>query len=148
MGTQMPAAIPALIVLALVPASGCAMFPPTLEEQGVVEIRLQDSERIHFETVNAFAEDEGFKLRGTVHQFAFVGSSFIRGHVDVSLRSPDGRETKKMSVPLVPRARPRHTSRKADFTVRFGALPARGSMLLVTYHQGTHPLSRPGSSGG
>lgn len=144
----MRAAIPAVFAVALVSASGCAYFPSTLEEEGIVQIKLQDGQRIHLETVNAFPDGEGFKLRGTVRRFSFQGTGPIRGHVDVSMCTADGQELSKLGVQLVPRARPRHTGRKADFTVRFDARPARGSVLAVTFHEGSHSPSEPGSSGG
>ena len=137
----------ALFASAFVVLSGCSLFPPTLEEQGIVRIQTQDTDRIHFQSVNAYAEDEGFELRGTVvvHRLGGSGTILIPGHIDVSMRTANGREQKKLGVQLAPRARPRHTRRKAYFVVRFDALPTRGSVLVVTYHEGSHPLSQLGS---
>ena len=139
--------IRALFASALVALTGCSLFPPTLEEQGIVRIQTQGTDRIHFQSVSAYAENEGFELRGMVvkHRLGGGGIVLIPGHIDVLMRTADGREQKKLGVQLVPRARPRHTSRKAYFVVRFDALPTRGSVLVVTYHEGSHPLSQLGS---
>lgn len=137
--------VSALWAFTLLALSGCALFAPTLEDQGIVRIQTEGTERIHFESVNAYAEDEGFELRGTVHRFGPGRSGFISGHVDVLLRVAGGAEKETSEVRLVPRSRPRHTGRKAWFVTRFDALPTRGSVLLVTYHEGSHPLDSSAS---
>src|SRR3546814_1857433 len=74
------------------------------------------------------------------------GIVLIPGHIDVLMHTADCREQKKFGVQLVPRTRPRHTSRKAFFVARFDVLPTRGSVLVVTYHEGSHPISQLGSA--
>ena len=134
--------LPALFASALVTLSGCSLFPPTLEEQGIVRIQTQGTDRTRFQSVSAYAEGEGFELRGMVVKQRLGGGGIvlIPGHIDVSMRTANGREQKKFGVQLVPRARPRHTGRKAYFVTRFDALPTRGTILVVTYHEGSHPL--------
>src|SRR3546814_7030214 len=82
------------------------LFPYTtlFRSQGIVRIQTQGTDRVRFQSVSAYAEDDGIELRGMVMKHRLGGGIvLIPGHIDVLMHTADGREQKKFGVQLVPR---------------------------------------------
>lgn len=118
--------------------SACALFPPSLVEQGIVRMDIGESKPVSVRRATAYLEDGTTIVRG---EAAFPSSSTSRhftGHIDIKIVMPDGKVTAKNNVKLFPRRIPKKRGRRATFVSKFDFEASEGTVVHVTYHSGVH----------
>jgi hypothetical protein len=121
--------------------SACALFPPSLVEQGIVRMDIGESKPVSVRRATAYLEDGTTIVRG---EAAFPSSSTSRhftGHIDIKIVMPDGKVTAKNNVKLFPRRIPKKRGRRAFFVSKFDFEASEGTVVHVTYHNGAHSNS-------
>ena len=87
--------------------SACALFPPSLVEQGIVRMDIGESKPVSVRKATAYLEDGTTIVRG---EAAFPSSSFSRhftGHIDIKIALPDGKVIAQNNVKLFPKRIPK-----------------------------------------
>tara|TARA_R110000787_G_scaffold253717_1_gene359083 strand:- start:1075 stop:1494 length:420 start_codon:yes stop_codon:yes gene_type:complete len=118
--------------------AGCGLFPPTLVDQGVVKIEIQESEPVRVSSATAYRDDGLTVVRGEARFPSWVRHGIFKGHIDIGLILPNGEITNKYDIQLRPRNRPRMHGRRASFISRFDIDPPRGTIARIGYHDGAH----------
>ncbi len=121
--------------------SACALFPPSLVEQGIVRMDIGESKPVSVRRATAYLEDGTTIVRG---EAAFPSSSTSRhftGHIDIKIVMPDGKVTASNNVKLFPKRIPKKRGRRATFVSKFDFEASEGTVVHVTYHNGAHSNS-------
>lgn len=121
--------------------SACALFPPSLVEQGIVRMDIGKSKPVSVKKATAYLEDGTTIVRG---EAAFPSSSTSRhftGHIDIKIVMPDGKVTAKNNVKLFPKRIPKKRGRRAFFVSKIDFEASEGAVVHVTYHSGVHANS-------
>ncbi len=129
-----------LAILAIVPA--CASFPPTLVEEGIVKIDVEETRLVQAFNTTVNREDEQTVVRGEAKYPIWVQFGTFRGHMDIDLAVPNGEAIKKRDIQLIRKRIPKKSGRRAFFVARFPVDPLKGTIVRIRYHEGTHS-SRP-----
>ena len=121
--------------------SACALFPPSLVEQGTVRMEIGKTEPVSVQRATAYLDDGTTVVRG---EAAFPSSSFSRhftGHIDIKIALPDGKVIAQNNVKLFPKRIPKQRGRRASFVSKFNFEASEGTVVHVTYHNGAHTNS-------
>lgn len=121
--------------------SACALFPPSLVEQGIVRMDIGKSKPVSVKKATAYLEGGTTIVRG---EAAFPSSSTSRhfaGHIDIKIVMPDGKVTANNNVKLFPKRIPKQRGRRATFVSKFDFEASEGTVVHVTYHNGVHTNS-------
>src|SRR3546814_9398868 len=77
------------------------LFPYTtlFRSQGIVRIQTQGTDRVRFQSVSAYAEDDGIELRGMVMKHRLGGGIvLIPGHIDVLMHRSEEHTSELQSL--------------------------------------------------
>ncbi|MDC3346970.1 hypothetical protein OAW32_00055 [bacterium] len=121
--------------------SACALFPPSLVEQGIVRIDIGKSKPVSVKKATTYVDDGTTVVRG---EAAFPSSSFSRhftGHIDIKIALPDGKVIAQNNVKLFPKRIPKKRGRRATFVSSFDVELPKGTVVHVTYHDRRHANS-------
>lgn len=121
--------------------SACALFPPSLVEQGIVRMDIGKSKPVSVKKATAYLEGGTTIVRG---EAAFPSSSSSRhfaGHIDIEIALPDGKSIAQNNVKLFPKRIPKQRGRRASFVARFDVEVPEGTVVHVTYHGRRHANS-------
>ena len=121
--------------------SACALFPPSLVEQGTVRMEIGKTEPVSVQRATAYLDDGTTVVRG---EAAFPSSSFSRhftGHIDIKIALPDGKVMAQNNIKLFPKRIPKQRGRRASFVSKFNFEASEGTVVHVTYHNGVHTNS-------
>lgn len=131
-----------LVILAGI-LSGCLAFPQSYGERGVVRVEIQKSEQVRITSASVFDEGGRTVVRGEARFPVTSINRFFSGHIDVTMRLPNGRVIKHSEVGLTMKRIPKRRGRQARFVSKFPPKPPIGTVVQISYHTGVHekPLS-------
>ena len=128
--------LPKILTLVLVFSivSACAIFSPTLIEQGVVRTEIKESSPVRITRVTVNREDGMMVVRGEAAFPAWKSFGYFTGHIDIDVVIPGLSVLKKRNLSLIRRRIPRKRGRKAFFVSKFLIDPPMGTIVQVAYH--------------
>lgn len=126
----------------LAAVSACASFPPTLVEEGIVKIDIEETRPVRVFLATVYREDEQTVVRGEARFPVWVQFGMFRGHIDIDLAVPNGENIKKRNIRLVRKKIPKKSGRRASFVARFPDDLLTGTIVHISYHEGTHRSGR------
>ena len=126
--------------LALMAAGLSACAPQSIKplEAGQLSTTLISSKRVMISAIEVVQDGSVLKISGKAKQFRHFGS-LARGHVDLSVRNPDGMLLIVCSIPNSPENAFRRAETPAHFLVELPLVIDSGSSLVARYHEA--PLS-------
>lgn len=127
-------------VMTLSIVSACAMFPPTLLEQGIVRTEIKESNPVRITRATVYREDGMTVVRGEAAFPAWQSFGIFTGHIDIDIAIPGNDVLKKRNVSLIRKRIPKERGRRAFFVSRFSIEPPKGTIVRVTHHEGTHEI--------
>ena len=126
----------ALSALALV--SACGLFPPTLVEQDIVRLEIEETRPVWVSTASVYRDNDETVVRGEARYPMGTHFGFFSGHIDIDLMLPNGEVFKERNVRLTRKRIPKRSGRKATFVSRFPVDPPEGTVVHIGYHVGPH----------
>lgn len=133
---SLPRKLVALSTLGLV--SACGLFPPTLVEQDIVKLDIENTRPVWVSRASVYMEDDKTVVRGEARYPMGTHFGFFSGHIDIDLTLPNGEVFKERNVRLTRKRIPKRSGRKASFVSRFPVNPPRGTVVHIGYHLGDH----------
>ena len=130
-------AITGLVSLFILP--GCSLFSPTLNETGVVDveiIRRESPPRISH--VSVYRSSDKIVIRGLVKYPDWTWFKTFLGHMDITVKPPEGEIITMHDVAVVPKRLPKKRGREAFFVARVGADTPKGTRITVEYSDEKH----------
>lgn len=118
--------------------SACALFVPTLVDQGVVRLDIKKTEPVYIAFANAYQDAGEMVVGGTAKYPISKRYGIFNGHVDVSVIEPGGRRLESKNVKVMRRRIPKTMGREASFTTRFPINPIKGTIINIAYHNSMH----------
>lgn len=118
--------------------SACALFAPTLVDQGVVQLDLKKTEPVYIAFANVYEDNGDMVVSGTAKYPISKRYGIFNGHVDVSVIEPGGKRLESKNVKVIRRRIPKTMGREASFTTRFPINPTKGTTISITYHNSMH----------
>lgn len=129
--------VPAILPL-LTLVSACALFPPSLIEQGVVTVDIEKTQPVYVSHATVYREAGETVVSGEARFPIWVRYGMFRGHIDVDVASPNGDVLKQHEIKVVRRRIPKVAGRRAGFSTRFSVPPVQGTIVHIAYHEGKH----------
>lgn len=126
-----------LALIGLLAMAGCSAGHDRQPFVQALTLDLEHSPAVRVTGVHVHPDDGRAMLHGRVRHRAW-GASVLAGHVDVEVRTPDGRTMRQASVTLDVASHPMNKSLDATFQVELPAPVPAGSVLRVQYHAAEH----------
>jgi len=113
--------------------SACASKQVNLLENGIVSFKYVPSKNIYVSKAYAYQDGNKLVISGKVKHRS--GTSYtVGGHVDITVRNPDGAILKQVGTTYVPRIIRRKGAQESSFTVRLPIIPPQGTAIHLGYH--------------
>ncbi len=114
-------------------ASACSTNRVNLADNRTVSLERVHSDNITVSRVYVYQDGDQLEISGRVKRRS--SSIFNGGHVDIAIISPDGEILEQVSTRYYPRIIRRRGARESFFTARLTAIPPKGSIVRVAYHE-------------
>jgi len=133
-------AVLSLVLLAVFASSCIAANHINLLKNGTVTIETQRTGKAYIASSSAYQENGDLVITGVLRRRDHVGGP-IKTHVDVAIASAAGNVTRQASssdVKVSRRIVGRGYQSYKRFTVRISDVPAKGSVIRLVSHSGSH----------
>ncbi|MEK6777934.1 MAG: hypothetical protein AABY87_13820 [bacterium] len=113
--------------------SGCTANRINLVEQGAVSLVMVQSKMITISKAYVYQDVDVLEVSGNVkRRDSSIGNW---GHVDISVINPGNEIVDQVSTRYYPGIIRRRGARESFFTARLTAIPPKGSIVRVAYHE-------------
>ena len=121
-------------------ATGCSLTRNNLFANGTLSLERVHTEGITVIDAQAYSENDTLIVSGHVVRRDFRTPS--RGHIDITVVSPDGKVLERTTArhPIVSKGR----RRSAAFKARLDSVPPKGSIVRVVRRAGPHDAGKEG----
>lgn len=119
--------------------AGCSLVGPTLDESGVVELKISSrdkSPRIFM--VSAYRISGGMEVRGQLGYPIRNWFGMFPGHVDLTIKSPGKKEFTIHDFAVVRKRIPKKRGRTGFFVARVATDTPKGTRVTVEYSDEKH----------
>jgi hypothetical protein len=129
-------ALPATLTFALLISTGCASTRTNLADTGAVDLVVSETEPIKVTHARVLRDESGAMITGKVARVR-QRAYWLRGHVDLTITSPDGQLLLEESIRFHRRRLTRHTL-EGTFVHRPDFVPPVGTTVRLAHHDGKH----------
>ena len=115
--------------------AGCALFTPSLDERGIVDLNIVQREHFpNISFVRAYRSSDQVVIRGRLSYLASPwANNIFPSHMDVTVEKPNEVTLRIPDVDVIPKRRPKQFGRAAYFVARVATDTPRGTRITVRF---------------
>jgi len=122
--------------------SGCSLFPPTLDEAGIVNVDIVQREILpDISFVSVYRSSDKTVIRGPLKYPLWSWLRTFSGHIDIVIEPPNAEKITLHDVAVRPKRLPKKRDREAYFVASIATDVPRGTHITVEYPDEDHEKS-------